>query len=633
MIATLLDAALRSIALAAIVWLILKLLRLRNPHIQMTAWTVVLAASLLMPATTRLAAIAVPPMPVALGDIFPTSSEPAPLRGVGAAAPARADVSRAIDSEDAAPPAPAPAFLPSPSLVASAIYAAVAGVFLARMVAGLLLTLRLVRAAEPLRGGRSAGYDIRVSRELSAPATFGSIILLPQDYRDWPEAKRLAVLAHEAAHARRGDFYVQIAAALNRAIFWFNPLSWWLQRRLSQLAEAVSDDAALAHIKDRPLYAEILLELSRAEPIGYGAVAMARPATVRARIERILAESSAPLAIGGRARAAFVVAMLPFAAIAASPLAARPSPREDGAIREEAVRTPMVFDRAARAADPSPPTENEERNSFPPAIENAIAQARPQTGSAGTTLSRSASEPAARLAPVAPTTTTLPALPQQAMDADAHRSGLASAFAAAPRNDRSIAQGGEEPKSVIQTGGDRRSSAAEPAPLARFIAAAPPLRQGGKNRAMQVERKLQRSSDEKGDSLSADVSPAATQETGVPPDLCPQGDWQIDPKGQRALFRCRQRKSASVDVSYAETQVTGAAPDICSQGDLQIDPKGQRALFRCRERKSASMNISSAATQAAPSDTADVCVDRSWFRFDDGSYQHAFLLCRKTFFR
>ena len=46
MLALLLESALRLLALGGVVWLGLKLFRVRNPHAQMTAWTVVLLASL-----------------------------------------------------------------------------------------------------------------------------------------------------------------------------------------------------------------------------------------------------------------------------------------------------------------------------------------------------------------------------------------------------------------------------------------------------------------------------------------------------------------------------------------------------------------------------------------------------------
>jgi hypothetical protein len=53
MLALLLESALRLLALGGVVWLGLKLLRVRNPHAQMTAWTVVLLASLSMPVLMR----------------------------------------------------------------------------------------------------------------------------------------------------------------------------------------------------------------------------------------------------------------------------------------------------------------------------------------------------------------------------------------------------------------------------------------------------------------------------------------------------------------------------------------------------------------------------------------------------
>src|SRR5262249_19087717 len=49
MLALLVEAALRSLALGGVVWLALTLLRVRDPRVQMTAWTVVLVASLSMP--------------------------------------------------------------------------------------------------------------------------------------------------------------------------------------------------------------------------------------------------------------------------------------------------------------------------------------------------------------------------------------------------------------------------------------------------------------------------------------------------------------------------------------------------------------------------------------------------------
>ena len=60
MLDLLLESALRSLALGVAVWLGLALLRVRNPRTQMTAWTVVLVASLAMPALMHRLTVTIP---------------------------------------------------------------------------------------------------------------------------------------------------------------------------------------------------------------------------------------------------------------------------------------------------------------------------------------------------------------------------------------------------------------------------------------------------------------------------------------------------------------------------------------------------------------------------------------------
>ena len=48
-LAILAESALRSLLLGGVVWIGLNCLRVRNPHVHMTCWIVVLAASLSMP--------------------------------------------------------------------------------------------------------------------------------------------------------------------------------------------------------------------------------------------------------------------------------------------------------------------------------------------------------------------------------------------------------------------------------------------------------------------------------------------------------------------------------------------------------------------------------------------------------
>ncbi len=128
------------------------------------------------------------------------------------------------------------------------------------------------------------------------PLTLGAVrpqILLPPDWADWSADKLQAVLAHERTHAERGDCAMALLAEVNRCVYWFHPLAWWLRRRLAALAEAACDDAAIGSTGDRASYARHLLEVAetarahRGRLIA-GSVSMARRSNVETRITAIL---------------------------------------------------------------------------------------------------------------------------------------------------------------------------------------------------------------------------------------------------------------------------------------------------------------------------------------------------------
>ena len=66
------------------------------------------------------------------------------------------------------------------------------------------------------------------------------------EHDDAIDAKLDAVIAHEVSHVVRRDALTQRLSLLHRAIFWFSPLAWWLDRHLAELAEQASDEAALS---------------------------------------------------------------------------------------------------------------------------------------------------------------------------------------------------------------------------------------------------------------------------------------------------------------------------------------------------------------------------------------------------
>jgi hypothetical protein len=202
--------------------------------------------------------------------------------------------------------------------LAGFLYLAVGAVLLLRMVFGLAMAARLWLASdrfEPEPGPNpetapARGMRLRFSFAVSSPVTIGSGVLLPADCLGWDREKLRIVLAHERAHVRQWDFYLQLLAGVYTAVFWFSPLGWWLKRKLCELGEAISDHAGLEEAASRASYAQVLLQfaaLPRPTAIG---VAMARSNNLSHRIERLLNESSFRQAFAGTRRRVFLAVLL-----------------------------------------------------------------------------------------------------------------------------------------------------------------------------------------------------------------------------------------------------------------------------------------------------------------------------------
>ncbi len=255
----LLECTLRGLVLAAAVWALLRLLRVHDARTELRAWTAVLATLIAMPLLTGRLQLEVilPTLPVTASTATLVVDAPAPAAALTA-----------------------PAANPIPFL--RAVYFLIAGALLLRLLAGLIAVFRLWRTSQPL------GPGVRISDTLQTPVTCGSTVLVPAEFPRWDGWKQRAVLAHEFAHVQRGDFWVQLIAAVYRAVFWFHPLAWLLHARIARLAEDASDTVAIETLDDRARYAEVLLSLAAKQPLPALALSMARPATVSRRVERVL---------------------------------------------------------------------------------------------------------------------------------------------------------------------------------------------------------------------------------------------------------------------------------------------------------------------------------------------------------
>jgi beta-lactamase regulating signal transducer with metallopeptidase domain len=349
LLAHLADPAARALALACVAGLGLAAFRVKATSLRLFAWTAVLYAALAMP----LVGWMLPSLPVATPAFLhyhaaQVASQDVqisqPLAATGFAPPATqvfiarnesvkgtsagkiallgsshsSESRQVLLLEETPLAAAAPAALKSGpwssipwDSVAAGIYLGVAVLLLARFFVGIAFGRRLIRASRILddprvaarlasrahAAGLAAIPQAVESDLISVPVTMGalrSMILLPADWREWDDAKLDAVVAHEMSHVVRRDALTQRLSLLHRAIFWFSPLAWWLDRRLADLAEQASDEAALSCGADRTHYAKTLLgffEALQAAPgrVWWQGVSMAKAGQAEKRVDRILA--------------------------------------------------------------------------------------------------------------------------------------------------------------------------------------------------------------------------------------------------------------------------------------------------------------------------------------------------------
>ena len=97
---------------------------------------------------------------------------------------------------------------------------------------------------------------------LQAPAVIGwirPIVLLPvQALTGLSETQLRAVIAHELAHIRRLDAFVNLLQILVETLLFYHPAIWWLNRRIRAERELACDEIAVGLTGDRIAYARAL---------------------------------------------------------------------------------------------------------------------------------------------------------------------------------------------------------------------------------------------------------------------------------------------------------------------------------------------------------------------------------------
>jgi beta-lactamase regulating signal transducer with metallopeptidase domain len=239
------ESAVRITLMAVGVAVVLRALRIRSPRLVHDAWTAVVVVMLLLPVVLAWG----PEFAVPLLPSHTTASIPAPdASNVAAAEPDGIPVvglaakSRMMWSNAAA-----------------TVYVAGVGFFLLRLAMGL-------RRARAIRRGAVRVQGRLIHPACVTPITVGIVapaVVLPVDWPSWDDAELSAVLAHEDEHVRRRDPLVGVMALLNRAIFWFHPLAWWLQREIARLSEQACDAVVISRGHDSDVYSACLLRFAR----------------------------------------------------------------------------------------------------------------------------------------------------------------------------------------------------------------------------------------------------------------------------------------------------------------------------------------------------------------------------------
>jgi beta-lactamase regulating signal transducer with metallopeptidase domain len=154
----------------------------------------------------------------------------------------------------------------------------------------------------------SAGRSVRflVSESARVPAALGfrraAIVLPAWCLREMSTAELQPILIHELAHLERRDDWTNLLQKLVRAVFFFHPAVWWIDRRLAVEREMACDDAVLATLGNARAYAGSLVGLLERSCARHGwtmaQAAVSRAREVSQRITRILSGDAASTRIG-----------------------------------------------------------------------------------------------------------------------------------------------------------------------------------------------------------------------------------------------------------------------------------------------------------------------------------------------
>lgn len=224
--------------------------------------------------------------------------------------------------------------------LALGVYLLVSLVLLARLALSLWAVARLARASTALNDERWSGAlegwrkrmkiaaQVRLlcSERIDVPIVLGCLrpaIVLPAGLAERLSPAQVdAVLLHELAHVRRGDYGWNLLRRVVQAAYWPHPFAWPLGRILGSLREQACDDLCVHWMGDRQEYRATLLDVATrlVRPAGVAlGMAMARTTKLGARLARIeQTRGSANCRLAALARLAVAASVLAVAGVLGS---------------------------------------------------------------------------------------------------------------------------------------------------------------------------------------------------------------------------------------------------------------------------------------------------------------------------
>lgn len=193
---------------------------------------------------------------------------------------------------------------------------------------------------------------------VEVPAVVGwlrPVILLPASSLSGLTPEQLEmILAHELAHVRRHDFFVNLMQSIAETLLFYHPAAWWISRQIRIERENCCDDLAVAVCGNALQYARALTLLEELRSVPSAAVA-ATGGSLFARIGRLIGRSSEGRLVNGWTAIAAALSLVAMMAIASLPVLAA---------ADEPLPPPPPDPPAAVPAVPSVPPEVD----APPAI-------------------------------------------------------------------------------------------------------------------------------------------------------------------------------------------------------------------------------------------------------------------------